>query len=74
MASWYMNLPTLLCDRHWVHRPGCIPQWQCALDVLCQMGIIVWEVALLSWKNIWCRLGVVMPKILCVLVDKDPQL
>lgn len=47
MASWDMNLPTLLCAQHWVHRRQVVfHNGNVAWDVLCQTGIIAWGGAL----------------------------
>lgn len=75
MASWDMNLPTLLCAQHWVHRRQVVfHNGNVAWDVLCQTGIIAW-----GGRPFWCaRISdnddALMQKCLCVLLDGDPQL
>jgi len=77
VASWDMNLPTLLCAQHWVHRRQVVfHNGNVAGDVLSQTGIIAWRS-----RSFWCARipddddgRAQTQKCFCVLLDGDPQL
>ena len=73
VASWDMNLPTLLCAQHWVHRRQVVfHNGNVAGDVLSQTGIIAW-----GGRSFWCARipdddddgGAQTQKCFCVLLD-----
>jgi hypothetical protein len=80
VASWDMNLPTLLCAQRWVHRRQVVfHNGNVAWDVLCQTGIIAW-----GGRSFWCERipdddddddgGALMQKCFWVLLGGNPQL